>query len=304
MMNSPLQVFDRNLLRARRERAAPRFAEFDFLYLEIAERLADRLRDVKRRFPSALLMGIRGPRLSRLVSGQAGAERLICADLSPASLDPNPSALSVVLDEECLPFAQSSLDLVLSCLSFHWINDLPGALLQINRALKPDGLMLAAFFGGGTLKELRSALLEAEVEESGGAAPRISPFIELADAAQLLQRAGFALPVADLDVIDVSYPNALKLIDDLRGMGEANALRERARTPLLRRTLARATEIYQERFRRPDGKVNATFEVIFMTAWAPAAGQPKPLAPGSAQMRLAEALGTTEIPGGEKPDPG
>ena len=300
-MSDSFQIFDRNLLRVRRARAAPRFSAFDFLYLEVAERLADRLKDIKRRFPSTLLLGSRGDRLTRLVAGQGGAERLICADLSPASLDPGQSVLSVVLDEECLPFAPASLDLALSCLSFHWINDLPGALLQINRALKPDGLMLAAFFGGGTLKELRSALLEAEVEESGGAAPRISPFIDLADAAQLLQRAGFALPVADLDVIEVSYPNALKLIDDLRGMGEANALRERARSPLLPRTIARTAEIYRDRFHRPDGKVNATFEVIFMTAWAPAADQPKPLAPGSARMRLADALGTTEIPGGEKP---
>lgn len=302
-MTEAIGIFDRKLVKTRRERSAVAFADFDFLYLEIAERLLDRIKDVKRPFPSALLTGSRGLRLPRLLADNVGAERLISADLSLASLGRKDGDLKVVLDEEWLPFAPGSLDLVLSCLSFHWINDLPGALLQINHALKPDGLLLAAFFGGGTLKELRSVLLEAELEQSDGAAPRISPFADLADAAQLLQRAGFALPVADLDVIEVSYPDALKLMADLRGMGEANALHDRARRPLSRLTLLRAAEIYQQRFRRADGKVSATFEVIFMTGWAPGPDQPKPLLPGSARARLASALDTEEISGGEPAKP-
>ncbi len=298
-------LFDRSLLRRRRTRAADGFSEVDFLYREVAERLADRLVDVRRRFPLALELGCRGGHLACTLAGRGGIECLIQSDLAAASLADADEGQGprLVLDEEILPIAAGSLDLVLSCLTFHWVNDLPGVLLQLNHALRPDGLLLAAFFGGDTLKELRAALLEAELERHGGASPRISPFTDLRDAAGLLQRAGFALPVADLDRIEVTYASAAKLISDLHAMGEANALTRRPRAPLGRGTLARALEIYHNRFARPDGKVKASFEVIFLTGWAPAADQPKPLAPGSARHRLADALETPERPTGEKAGP-
>ncbi len=298
-------LFDRSLLRRRRTRAADGFSEVDFLYREVAERLADRLVDVRRGFPLALELGCRGGHLARALAGRGGIERLIQSDLAAASLAGADEGHGprLVLDEEILPVAAGSLDLVLSCLTFHWVNDLPGALLQLNHALRPDGLLLAAFFGGDTLKELRAALLEAELERHGGASPRISPFTDLRDAAGLLQRAGFALPVADLDRIEVTYASAAKLISDLHAMGEANALTRRPRAPLGRGTLVRAMEIYHDRFARPDGKVKASFEVIFLTGWAPAADQPKPLAPGSARHRLADALDTPERPTGDKAGP-
>jgi SAM-dependent methyltransferase len=298
-------LFDRLLLRRRRARAAADFAEVDFLYREVAERLADRLADVRRRFPLALELGCRDGHLARALAGRGGIERLIQSDLAAASLinADQGDGPRLALDEEALPFAAGSLDLVLSCLTFHWVNDLPGALLQINHALRPDGLLLAAFFGGDTLKELRAALLEAELERHAGASPRISPFIDLRDAAGLLQRAGFALPVADLDRIEVCYSSAAKVMSDLHAMGETNALTRRPRSPLARATLARALEIYHDRFALPDGKVRASFEVIFLTGWSPAADQPKPLAPGSARHRLSDALDTPERPAGDKAGP-
>jgi SAM-dependent methyltransferase len=304
-MDQATSLFDRSLLRRRRARAAATFSNVDFLYREVAERLADRLSDVRRRFPLALELGCRGGRLARTLAGRGGIEHLIQTDLAAASLAGADEAYGprLVLDEDYQPFAAGSLDLVLSCLVFHWVNDLPGTLLQINHALKPDGLLLGAFFGGGTLKELRAALLEAELERHDGAGPRISPFADLRDAADLLQRAGFAMPVADLDTIEVSYPSALKLMSDLRAMGEANALAQRHPAPLGRAILARAIEIYHDRFALPDGKVRATFEIIFLTGWSPAAGQPRPLPPGSAHHRLAEALGGHEQAAGEKAKP-
>ena len=198
-----------------------------------------------------------------------------------------------VLDPEHLPFAPESFDLVLSPLALHWTNDLPGALIQIRHALKPDGLMLAALIGGQSLSELRLALLEAEADISGGASTRVSPFVELQDLAGLLQRAGFALPAADRDSVRVRYGHPLKLLADLRAMGETSALNERAK-PLSRAIVARFCDIYAQRFSDPDGRVFATFDLLCATGWAPHESQQKPLRPGSAKVRLADALRVPE----------
>ncbi|HUI16345.1 MAG TPA: methyltransferase domain-containing protein [Alphaproteobacteria bacterium] len=299
MTETAMAVFDRRLVRRRRERAAARLEQHDFLFREVAERLVDRLGDTKRRFSLALELGRRGPALGRLALGKSGIERLVA--LAPAhGLVRDADATAVVADEEALPFADSSFDLILSSLALHWVNDLPGALIQACRALKPDGLFLAALFGGETLRELRAALLEAEIEVEGGAGPRVSPFADVRDAGSLLQRAGLALPVVDRDAITVTYPDALALMRDLRGMGETNAVAAQRRSFSRRATLLRAAAIYEERFAGPDGRVPATFEVIYLTGWAPHGSQQKALKPGSAAARLAAALDSEERPAGDK----
>jgi SAM-dependent methyltransferase len=199
-----------------------------------------------------------------------------------------------VADEEALPFAEGSFDLVASALSLHWTNDLPGVLVQIRRALAPDGLLLAALVGGQSLNELRTALTSAEAELTGGASPRVAPFADVRDLGQLLQRAGFALPVTDLEPIIVRYSSMFALMRDLRAMGATNALTERSRVPLRRAVLMRAAEIYADRFADPDGRIRATFDIIWLSGWAPHESQQKPLAPGSARMRLADALNAKE----------
>jgi NADH dehydrogenase [ubiquinone] 1 alpha subcomplex assembly factor 5 len=309
-----IRIFDRALLRRRRDRAAAGISAYDFLFREVAERLAERLEEVRRSFPLALDLGCHHGCLASALGSRGGIGRLVQSDLSPAyavaarnaTADSKARGAKILTptlaaDEEFLPFADGCFDLVLSSMVLHWANDLPGSLIQIRRALRPDGLFLGAMLGGATLGELRQALLQAEAEADAGASPRISPFAELRDAAALLQRASFALPVADIDRITVSYPDALSLMRDLRGMGESNVLRARRRKPLRRQTLLRAAEIYHQRHRRGDGKVVATFDVLFLTGWAPDASQPRPLRPGSAKTRLAEALGTEEHKTGEPP---
>jgi SAM-dependent methyltransferase len=300
-----MRVFDRRLVRARRDRWAGAFADHDFLFREVADRLADRLQDTTRRFPRALDLGSRAGVLAGVLDGRGGIEFLAQAELSERlARRAARHGCTVVADEEALPFADGSFDLALSCLSLHWVNDLPGTLIQIRRALRPDGLFLAALFGLGTLEELRQVLLEAELGAAGGAGPRVAPFADLGDGAGLLQRAGFALPVADQDTITVTYPSALALMRDLRRMGEANAVAARPRRPLARGTLMRAAALYQERHGDRDGRVPARFRVIFLTGWAPGPGQPMALRPGSARHRLADALGAAERPAGEKAGPG
>ena len=200
----------------------------------------------------------------------------------------------VVADEERLPFTEASLDLVVSLLSLHWTNDLVGALVQVRRALRPDGLFIGAMLGGATLTELRQSLLIAESEIGRGAGARVSPFADGFDGAGLLQRAGFALPVADVDRITVRYDHPIKLMADLRAMGETSALIDRPREPLTRAVLARTAEVYAERFALPDGRIPATFEIVTLTGWAAHDSQQKPLKPGSAKMRLADAIGGVE----------
>ena len=205
-----------------------------------------------------------------------------------------------IADEEALPFADGSLDLVVSALALQFVNDLPGTLIQIRRALKPDGLLLAAMIGGDSLSELREAFAEAESEIEGGISPRVSPFADIRDLGGLLQRAGFALPVIDSDRLTVRYDTPLALMRDLRAMGATNILNERRRTPLKRATLRRMMEIYADRFADADGRLRATFEIVWLTGWAPHDSQQKPLKPGSAAQRLADALGAKEISTGEK----
>lgn len=194
-------------------------------------------------------------------------------------------------------------DLVVSLHSMQWLNDLPGVLAQIKRRLKPDGLLLAAMIGGDTLTELRDALASAESEIEGGISPRVSPFVEVRTLGGLLQRAGLALPVTDTDRFTVRYANALELMRDLRRMGATNVLAERSRKPLRRTTLLRAAEIYRERYADADGRVRATFEILWLSGWAPHESQQQPLKPGSAKARLADALRAIEVPAGEKAGP-
>ncbi|MDR3514088.1 MAG: methyltransferase domain-containing protein [Caulobacteraceae bacterium] len=302
MSAAPPRLFDRSLHCRRLERAAAGFGAANFLKARAAEDMVERLEAIVRSFPLAVDLGARDGGFARALAASEAARRvgtLIETDLSGAMLAGR-GGLRVQADEEALPFAAESLDLVVSSLALHWVNDLPGALVQIRRALKPDGLFMASVLGGATLTELRQSLLAAEAELSDGAGLRVSPFADTFDAAGLLQRAGFALPVADVDRLIVRYSHPLKLLADLRAMGETNALSDRARRPLSRVVLARACELYLERFSEPDGRVRASFDIITMTGWAPHPDQQKPLKPGSAKMRLADALGTREQSTGEK----
>ncbi len=245
-----------------------------------------------REFPLAVDLGARDGAFSRALAGSDAAARVgavIETDLSAPMLAGR-GGMRLQADEERLPFADERLDLVVSLLALHWVNDTPGALIQIRRALKPDGLFLGAILGGATLTELRQSLTWAEAELTDGAGPRVSPFADAFDGAALLQRTGFALPVADLDTVVVRYAHPLKLIADLRAMGETNALVDRARRPLSRRVLTRACEIYAERFSDPDGRIRATFDIITLTGWAPHPDQQKPLRPGTGKVPLGEAL--------------
>src|SRR5215472_1657605 len=285
----PLRLFDRHAVRLHRARAARGPETADFLVHEAAERLADRLTDMARSFPRALDLGCRGGVLARLLAGRGGIETLVQADAAFAYAHVAP-APALVAEAEALPFARESFDLVVSNLDLHWTNDLPGALLQLRHALKPNGLLLASLFAGGTLAELRQAWLEAELAEEGGASPRVAPFADARDLGHLLQRAGFALPVVDSDTIRVTYHDALALMRDLRAMGESNAVRERLRRFTRRTTLMRTALRYGELFADGDGRIPASFELVTLTAWAPHESQPKPMRRGSAQARLAEAL--------------
>jgi len=293
--DSPV-IFDRALLRARRRRAAALGAE-TFLLEQVAEDFVDRIAVVNRHFALAADIGSPGDIVARrLLDGQR-VERVVHVGDEGGS----GSVPQAVADEEALPLADGVLDLVVSALSLQHVNDLPGALLQIRRALKPDGLFLAALLGGETLTELRQAFTQAEAEIEGGVSPRVAPFADLRDLGALLQRAGFALPVTDVDRVAVRYSDAFALMQDLRRMGATNVLLERRRKPTRRATILRMAEIYSERFSDPDGRLRATFDIVWLSGWSPHESQQKPLTPGSAKMRLADALKTTEISAGEKP---
>ena len=301
-MTSDHHIFDRGLLVRRRDRAAADAAAHEFLLARVADDFAERLSAIQRRFPVALDLGAYHGVVGRRLGQVPGVEMVISAEVAPRLLA-RCAAPRVRADAEALPFRDQSLDLVVSRLSLHLVNYLPGALVQIRRALKPDGLLLAALLGGDTLIELRNAFLAAEEEVEGGASPRVAPFADVADLGGLLQRAKFALPVVDADRITVTYPDALALMRELRAMGAANAMAQRRRTPLRRHTLQRVVEIYQERFGLPGGRVPATFEIVTLTAWAPHESQQQPLRPGTAKARLADALGTTEQLAGDTARP-
>ncbi len=286
-MTTPV-LFDRKLLLAHRRRALKLGAE-TFLLERVAEELVERLGAVKRQFELALDLGTPGDALIGLLKNSGQVAKVETSDTLKG-------------DEEAFSFAEAKFDLVISALALQWVNDLPGALVQIRRALKPDGLLLAALIGGETLHELRESFAAAEAEITGGASPRVSPFAEVRSLGSLLQRAGYALPVIDSDRHTVRYETPFKLFQDLRRMGATNALVERSRKPLTKKIITRAAEIYTERFRDLDGKLRATFDVLWVAGWAPHESQQKPLKPGSAKMRLADALGVTEKPAGEKPD--
>jgi SAM-dependent methyltransferase len=300
-MSASPTIFDRKLLRARQQRARALGPE-TFLLDRVAAELGERLSTVLRQFERAVDLGTPTDAVRRVLAASGKVATIVAAEPAAARLDT--SSLRVAADEEALPVADGALDLVVSALSLQFVNDLPGTLIQIRRALKADGLLLAALIGGDSLTELREAFAEAESEIEGGASPRVAPFADVRALGALLQRAGLALPVVDSDRLTVRYDSALALMRDLRRMGAANVLNERRRTPLKRATLARTTEIYARRFADADGRVRATFEIVWLLGWAPHESQQKPLKPGSAAQRLADALGTKEISAGEKPGGG
>jgi SAM-dependent methyltransferase len=287
-------LFDRSLLRARLKRAQALGFE-TFLIERVAEELAERLSTVLRTFGCAVDLGTPGDAVARLLKESGKVATVV-----RASHDAQGDCLRVIADEEALPFADGTLDLVVSALALQFVNDLPGTLIQIRRALKPDGLSLAALIGGDSLTELRQAFAAAESEVEGGLSPRVVPFADLRELGALLQRAGFALSVVDSDRLTVRYDNVFAVMRDLRRMGATNILRERRRAPLRRATLQRMSEIYAERFADPDGRLRATFEIVWLSGWAPHGSQQQPLKPGSARQRLADALGAKEMPAGDK----
>ena len=287
----PPRLFDPSQFALRAARAARLRAVrpgADFLLARVADDLALRLAAVNRPFPVALDLFSPG---ATAADGLARTGRQVFRAMSPWD---GRAAASFVAAAGRLPLADASLDLVVSLLALQWFEDWPGLLAQVRRALRPDGLFMACFVGGRTLHELRAAFAEAEAEIEGGASPRVIPFADLRDAGALLQRAGFALPVADVDTLTVRYRSLFDLAADLRAMGATNMLRERTRKPLRRATLFRAAELYAERFADPDGRIRATFDLVWMSGWTPHESQQKPLAPGSAKRSLAEALGVTE----------
>jgi SAM-dependent methyltransferase len=272
--SSPPVVFDRALLRARQRRAA-KMGAVPFLLDRVAEDMAERLNAVLREFQHAADVGTPGDQVCGALAAQV-------ADLARVDLP--------VDESEALNLPADSLDLAVSGLAFQFVNDLPGTLAQIRRALRPDGLLLAATIGGETLTELRQAFAAAESELEGGISPRVAPFADVRDAGALLQRAGFALPVTDVDRIVVRYSDAFALMHDLRRMGATNILTERRRGSLRRATLLRMAEIYHERFADSDGRIRATFDIVWLSGWAPHESQQKPLQPGSAKMSLEQAV--------------
>jgi SAM-dependent methyltransferase len=282
-MSGPPQIFDRSLYARRRARAAGT----DFLVRDAAAHLAERILAVNRHFQHALDLSSRPESFAEL---RGAAEHWRCTSLWASSQE-------VAGDEEALPFAPASFDLVTSVLSLHSVNDLPGALVQICQVLKPDGLFVAALFGGETLRELREALAIGEVELAGGIAPRVSPFADVRDLGGLLQRAGFALPVADVERTTVTYRDFASLAGDLRALGETNALAQRSRQLLRRDVLEAALSHYLRTHSEPDGRLRATFDVIYLIGWAPHESQQQPLAPGSAHASLADALRNREFSG-------
>ena len=287
-MTNPIEIFDRALLRQRKARAASGMSDHGFLVEHAALDFAERISIMQRHFETCLDLGAHGLFLSERLHETGKTGRIMRA--SPVTeLCFHEDSACIVCDEEALPFAPESLDLVVSAAGLHLVNDLPGTLLQIRRCLKPDGLFLASMLGGNSLEQLRTAFAKAEIATTGGLSPRVAPFADIRQLGQLLQRAGFALPVADTDSLDVTYPSALGLMRDLKSMGVSNMLRDRRKVPLRRATLAAAIEAYASEFGK-GGLVPATFEIVTLTGWAPHASQQQPLRPGSARGSLKAAI--------------
>ena len=290
MQQDDAKPFDRELLVRRRNRFASGSGAHDFLLRRVAEDISERLQIVQRDFPKVLNLGAHNGAVSDLIRSLPNVGDVIDADASDGLLSAC-AGPRVRCDEEALPFADGVLDLVVSGLSLQFVNDLPGAFVQIRKALKPDGLFLAAMLGGDTLTELRQAWLAAEAEMLGGASPRVAPFTDVRALGSLAQRAGFALPVADSEKLTVTYRSPLALMQELRAMGASNVLAGRRRVPVTRGLLQRACEIYADFYALEDGRVPATFEILSLTAWVPHESQPKPLKPGSGKVSLANLLG-------------
>jgi SAM-dependent methyltransferase len=280
-------IFDKSALRERLRRAHRRGLA-TFLLDRVTEDLLDRLAATMRPFPRVADLATPAPALARALAA-SDASRSITR-LAPVEDHGSPGYKAVAGDLENLPFAPESFDLAVSALALQWVNDLPGALIQIRRMLAPDGLFLACMIGGQSLQELRAAFAEAEADIRGGVSPRVAPFADLRDLGSLLQRAGFALPVTDSDTVTVRYDSMFGLMTDLRAMGATNILTQRSRQFLRRDVLMRAAEIYTGRFADADGRIRATFEILWLSGWAPHESQQKPLKPGSAQVRLSDVL--------------
>ena len=284
---------DTTLWLARKRRALAHPVDgADFLMRRTAEELADRLGAVERRFGTAAVLFCQTPAAAEMLAESGKVTDIVRVEMDTAFLIGGGTGL--IAPFETVPFEPESLDLAVSLLSLQAMNDIPGMLIQIRRALRPDGLFLGAFAGAGTLFELRESLLAAETELYGGASPRVVPFTDVRDAGALLQRAGLALPVADVETVTVRYPNLFGLMADLRAMAETSALTDRSRRPGSRKLFARAAEIYAERFSDPDGRVRASFSIVWMSGWAPDASQQKPLKPGSAKVSLKTILEAPE----------
>lgn len=289
--SQPPDIFDRSLLRKRQDRAARTLAGHDFLHRYVAEDIVDRLETIIRTFHRAAFIGPGAHYVTEGLTSACDVSHVVSGAFSPAmaalAMDGVPG---VVADEEALPFADGSLDLIVSMMALQSVNRLPEALMQMRQALKPDGLLIAAFPGERSLHELRDSLYRAESEITGGVSPRLSPFTAIKDAGGLMQRAGLALPVADLIRLPVTYRNPMTLLTDLRGMGETSVLTGRRKQTLRKDVLMRAMEIYAKTWPAEGGGVTATFEIVMLTGWAPHASQQKPLKPGSAKASMQEAI--------------
>lgn len=284
------KTFDRALVRARLSNALKSDNFPDFLHRRAAEDIVDRLGFILREFDRAVVIADRPADFAQQLMATGRFGQILTARTAGTH------AAHVQCDDEVFPFADNSLDCVVSLLSLHHVNDLPGALIQIARALKPDGLFMAALLGGTTLNELRHAWLAAESELEGSVSLRVAPFADIRDMGGLLQRAGFALPVVDTDPVTVTYGDALSAMREIKQMGLSNALSQRSSRPIKRQTLAHACAVYENEFARDDGRIPATFEIFYLTGWSPHESQQQPLKPGSAKARLADALSTREFP--------
>jgi SAM-dependent methyltransferase len=288
----PRQIIDTDLLLSRKRRAVGRaVAGADFLMQRAADDLAERMATIGRRFSRAAALFCVTPAARDVVLASRKADEALRVEADAAFLGDEPG---IVAAPGHLPLDPASIDLAVSLLSLQDENDIPGMLIQIRRALKPDGLFLGAMAGAGTLGELRESLLAAEAELTGGASPRVLPFADVREVGALLQRAGFALPVTDVETVTVRYATMFDLMADLRAMGAANVLSGRSRRPATKKFFARAAQIYAERFSDPDGRIRATFSFIWMSGWTPDASQRKPLKPGSAEVSLARFLEDSE----------
>ena len=301
-MTETTDIFDLALLNLRRRRIAPEFDKFDFLLKWIIGDIENRLAAIKREFPTVLSLGSHQGMLGAICNDRPGTDIVIDQDSCIQFLK-SAQGKKVNCNMEFVPFGKASLDLVLSAMTLQYVNDLPGTLIQLRQALKPDGLFIGTMFGSETLIELRECFMLAEEQVEGGVSPRVIPMTNVQECGALLQRAGFTLPVTDSDILKINYSEPENLLHDLRGMGLTNVLRHRRKTPLKRNTFRTMFEIYKSRYSNSAGKLVASFETLTMTGWAPHENQQQPKQPGSAQVRLADALGTDELSGGEKASP-